>query len=393
MFTDQIPNEFTDIPDNIRQQDVVNDVDDEEDLLYGENSAFEMPTLESSIYLNNCSSNNKKSRNCWWKRYLLDIKTSYWLFVVRDNMNLEIYSIPDLSLSYLIKEIGHGHQVLTDELESISSSSTINVYEFVSKSQTEVKEIRMVALGSHGSRPMLFVRITNNLFIYDTFRYAKGNIKIRFRKCSIPMIYSASTSDVIDTENTDFYAIQDKKCQIRYFSNITGYNGVFIAGAKPHWVFLTYRGELRTHPMYIDGNVSCFTSFNNLNCPHGFIYLNGTVGILHHRLLYRVLQKCGAKFCWLIEDINRNNFYPDHFTCFAHLKKLRKIAKTLSFFVLLLKKLYKSFSTNRKSLAHHFWNTVYTEGKDVNQLKKITILLVTLTSGDFEMWKNAENGI
>ena len=42
--------------------------------------------------------------------------------------------------------------------------------------------------------------------------------------------------------------------------------------------------------------------------------------------IYKVLQKCGVKLCRLIKDINQNNFYPVHFTCFAHIKKLRKIA-------------------------------------------------------------------
>ena len=32
-----------------------------------------------------------------------------------------------------------------------------------------------------------------------------------------------------------------------------------------------------------------------------------------------------TKLCKLIEDINRNNFYPDHFTCFAHIKKFQKV--------------------------------------------------------------------
>lgn len=56
-----------------------------------------------------------------------------------------------------------------------------------------------------------------------------------------------------------------------------GYNGVFISGANPHWLFLTPRGELRTHPMTIDGEILCFTSFNNVNCPQGFLYFNRKV--------------------------------------------------------------------------------------------------------------------
>lgn len=96
--------------------------------------------------------------------------------------------------------------------------------------------------------------------------------------------------------------------QLRYFGNISGYNGVsrlagykfslkflddyppdnvllhlllilqvFVCGANPYWIFLTSRGELRTHPMYIDGPVMCFAAFHNINCPQGFLYFNKKV--------------------------------------------------------------------------------------------------------------------
>ena len=65
--------------------------------------------------------------------------------------------------------------------------------------------------------------------------------------------------------------------QLRYFNDIAGYEGVFISGPYPHWLMLTGRGELRTHPMAIDGSVPCFAAFNNINCPQGFIYFNRKV--------------------------------------------------------------------------------------------------------------------
>ena len=63
-------------------------------------------------------------------------------------------------------------------------------------------------------------------------------------------------------------------CMLKYFSNIAGYNGVFVGGDYPYWLFLTGRGELRTHPMSIDGPVKSFAPFNNVNCPQGFLYFN-----------------------------------------------------------------------------------------------------------------------
>lgn len=52
---------------------------------------------------------------------------------------------------------------------------------------------------------------------------------------------------------------------------------VFIGGPYPHWLFMTSRGELRLHPMSIDGAVKCFASFHNVNCSQGFLYLNRKV--------------------------------------------------------------------------------------------------------------------
>lgn len=52
---------------------------------------------------------------------------------------------------------------------------------------------------------------------------------------------------------------------------------VFVCGSYPHWLFVTSRGALRAHPMNIDGAVTCFAPFHNVNCPKGFLYFNKKV--------------------------------------------------------------------------------------------------------------------
>ena len=52
---------------------------------------------------------------------------------------------------------------------------------------------------------------------------------------------------------------------------------VFVCGSYPHWVFMTQRGVLLLHPMFIDGPVTSFTPFHNVNCPRGFLYFNSEV--------------------------------------------------------------------------------------------------------------------
>lgn len=71
---------------------------------------------------------------------------------------------------------------------------------------------------------------------------------------------------------------------LRYFNKVAGYNGVFICGQNPHLVLFTVRGELRCHPLHIDGPIICFAPFHNVNCSQGFIYLNAD-----HRLRISIL--------------------------------------------------------------------------------------------------------
>jgi cleavage and polyadenylation specificity factor subunit 1 len=219
LFTYKIPEDFTHVPEHfVHESEAKMEVENEDDLLYGDDSDFKMPTLnppppKPKIYYN------------WWKKYLIDARPSYWLFVVRDNSNLEIYSIPDFKLCYYITNLCFGHKVLVDSLESVtlsSSSAASAAHEANIQRQYEVKEILVVALGNHSSRPLLMVRLDNDLYIYEVFRFPRGNLKMRFRKLKHSLIYSPNVAGKIDTEDSDFFAIQERIIKMRYFNNIAG---------------------------------------------------------------------------------------------------------------------------------------------------------------------------
>ena len=88
--------------------------------------------------------------------------------------------------------------------------------------------------------------------------------------------------------------------RLRVFADVAGYSGVrwtisdttalahdcvrsvtkvFVCGSYPHWVFMTQRGALSLHPMFIDGPIASFTPFHNVNCPRGFLYFNSEVHV------------------------------------------------------------------------------------------------------------------
>lgn len=130
----------------------------------------------------------------------------------------------------------------------------------------------MVALGHHGNRPMLLLRLDSELQIYQAYRYPKGYLKLRFKKLEHGII--PGHFKMRFKEEDEMSANETRVSMLRYFSNIAGYNGVFVCGDYPHWIFLTGRGELRVHPMGVDGGVIAFAAFNNVNCHQGFLYIN-----------------------------------------------------------------------------------------------------------------------
>lgn len=242
------------------------ETNDEDELLYGDTSAFQMPAPTVLKPVENVA------KRPWWHQQLQEIKPSYWLFVYRDNGVLEIRSIPDLYLSYLIKNFGFGQNVLHDSMEFTTVQTTSTSSSEPLNPEVLVRELLIVALGHHGSRPIMLVRKDDELQVYEAYRYPKGHLKLRFKRMESNFIVGFSTLQ--PKEEDEGQGFDMRIPMLRYFSNVAGYNGVFIAGDYPHWFFLTGRGELRVHPMNMDGPVKAFAPFSNVNCPQGFLYFN-----------------------------------------------------------------------------------------------------------------------
>jgi cleavage and polyadenylation specificity factor subunit 1 len=117
-----------------------------------------------------------------WHKYLQEVKPTYWILLTRDNGNLEIYTLPDFRLSYLVRNFGQGLRVLVDSLGAIPTSVGISENTPPIAYDSQVREILMVALGHHGSRPLLVVRLDDELLLYQAYRYPRGYLKLRFRR-------------------------------------------------------------------------------------------------------------------------------------------------------------------------------------------------------------------
>lgn len=138
-------------------------------------------------------------------------KPTYWLFVIRDNGNMEIYFMPDMKLAYLVTNVGNGNHFLSDSMEFVPLSLTQQngesnidgggIYQ-ICKDDTIPTEIFISGLGSYARRPVMFVRMKNEIFIYQVFRYPRGHLKIRFKKLNHSILIPVNEcSEHMDTDD------------------------------------------------------------------------------------------------------------------------------------------------------------------------------------------------
>ncbi|KAL0274118.1 UNVERIFIED_CONTAM: hypothetical protein PYX00_006618 [Menopon gallinae] len=260
------------------------EADDEDEMLYG-GSEIKFHQL---MPLANANPESPPRPSVRWKKYYQEIKPNYWLFVVRENGNLDIYSLPDFRPSFQVRRLGQGQRVLFDMLDTVQPSTPDNA------GDPDIYELLVVSLGHLGRRPIMLVRTEFDLVVYQAFKYAKGpNLKIRFRR--LPQTFILKERKMKFKIKYENEVESERASRLRYFSNISGYNGVFVCGPNPHWLFLTARGELRGHPMLIDGRVSSFAPFHNVNCPLGFLYFN---------------SKCELRICVLPTHLSYDAPWP-----------------------------------------------------------------------------------
>ncbi|XP_053620009.1 cleavage and polyadenylation specificity factor subunit 1 [Plodia interpunctella] len=263
------------------QPGAVYELNDDDELLYGGDQMT--PASMASIMLAEQSKNPGVPRRVsrWWKKYLTEVKPTYWLFVVRSNGNLELYSLPEMKLSFLVRDVCAGHRILADSLESVPIITNPVDDEELSKDihNSEVdklKELLVVGVGHKASRVIMLMRCDDQLMIYQAYKYPRGNLKMRFSRIhtSFPFGYLSETP-AYDGDSYEAAALRENVRQLRYFGNVGGYNGVFICGRTPYMLLLAGRGELRLQPLAPEqAPVSSFASFNNTNCPQGFLYFN-----------------------------------------------------------------------------------------------------------------------
>lgn len=208
---------------------------------------------------------------------------TFWAVICRENGLLEIFSLPEFKLAYMVRKFPVGYRTLID----IDPMKLQFDAERPEEKMPTVREILMVGLGANKARPFLFAIADYELFVYEAFPFVGEGIldhlALRFRRIShSALIRNQKFTGRItrSRHRQDPSSIQAAlglpagSKYFHYFENISGYTGIFVAGPYPYWIIVSTQGILRFHPMTLDQGVTSFASFHNINCYQGFIYLN-----------------------------------------------------------------------------------------------------------------------
>ena len=223
--------------------------------------------------------------------------TSMWLALVKNTGCLEILSVPEFNIVFMIRNFSFAPPLLIDCGNFDSESSTSDP---IVVTKAIVQEIMFTSLDIDGKIPCILSIINNELVIYKSFKIShsshEGHLLFRFKKESLSILMNdknnvnyESVDDSINYEDSNVFLRKKSSPRFREFSNVGNYSGIFICGQYPHWIFKSLKGSYYIHPMNIDGPIESFSSFHNENCKLGFIYYNKD-GILRIALLPNFLN-------------------------------------------------------------------------------------------------------
>lgn len=205
---------------------------------------------------------------------------TYWIVICRENGLLEIFSLPEFKLVYMVRKFPLGYSTLMDTNPLKLQFETDRPEE----KMPIVREVMLVGLGANKARPFLFAVVEYELLVYEVFPFngegIADHLAIRFRRLEHSAmirnqkIIGKTSSKSRNRQDPAALGLPSGSKYFHHFDNISGYSGVFIAGPYPYWVIVSTQGILRFHPMTLDQGVTSFAAFHNINCYQGFIYLN-----------------------------------------------------------------------------------------------------------------------
>ncbi|CAN6242631.1 unnamed protein product [Urochloa humidicola] len=241
-------------------------------------------------------------------------QSDIYCIICYESGKLEIFEVPSFKCVFSVENFVSGPAILFDDFSHISTKDTVMGVPDTTKvsvKKEEANNIKIVELAMYRwsgqfSRPFLFGLLNDGtLLCYHAYCYESSESitrsaplsphgssdldsasdsrlrNLRFRRVSI---------DVSSRDDISSFA----RPRITIFNNVGGYEGLFVGGPRPTWVFVC-RQRFRVHPQLCDGPIVAFTVLHNVNCCHGLIYVTSQ-GFL--------------KICQLPSAYNYDNYWP-----------------------------------------------------------------------------------
>ncbi|VDN50784.1 unnamed protein product [Dracunculus medinensis] len=213
------------------------------------------------------------------------IVPSHWIVLARENGNLYIYSIPELQLVYMVRKMCNLQDVVSDELSTgddnlDNSELNLNAIgdSFAPKSEEIIMEVLLFGMGMNQARPMLLLLVDDVVSVYEMFIHdngIQGHLALRFKRLRLSSVIRSNRFQSAEGR-TNLEVGRDAvrhRTILHPFERIGNIlNGIFICSSYPVFFFVD-SGVPRLHPLNLDGALLSFTTFNNIVCPNGFIYL------------------------------------------------------------------------------------------------------------------------
>ncbi|KAJ1270311.1 hypothetical protein BS78_06G044200 [Paspalum vaginatum] len=240
-------------------------------------------------------------------------QSDIYCLICYESGKLEIFEVPSFKCVFSVENFVSGPAIMFDAFSHISTKDSgigLNTTK-VSVEKEEAGNIKIVELAMHRwsgqfSRPFLFGLLNDgtllcyHAYYYESLEsnpqcgplspYASADLhnaadsrlrNLRFCRVSIDLSSRDDISNLV-------------RPRITVFNNVGGYEGLFLCGPRPAWVFVC-RQRFRVHPQVCDGSILAFTVLHNVNCCRGLIYVTSQ-GFL--------------KICQLPSAYNYDNYWP-----------------------------------------------------------------------------------
>lgn len=238
-----------------------------------------------------------------------------YCIICYESGKLEIFEVPSFKRVFSVVNFVSGPAILFDVFSRNSTKdSGIGDRDAskVSVKKEEAANIKIVELAMHRwsgqfSRPFLFGLLNDGtLLCYHAYYFEGSESNVQCAPFSphggSPDIGNATDSRLRNLRfcrvSIDISSRDDISCLVRpritIFNNVGGYEGLFLGGPRPTWVFVC-RQRFRVHPQLCDGPIVAFTVLHNVNCCRGLIYVTSQ-GFL--------------KICQLPSAYNYDNYWP-----------------------------------------------------------------------------------